>query len=235
MARAAAARRCALHRAHRRGREGVLHRHRPHGADGRRGRRDHRPERRRQRLDAVHVQRPGRQPRPEVVRPLEAGDRGGQRDGVRRCVLHARRGRVHRRRRARDLLRPARHVRHDRRVRADPHGGHHAVHRDHAALAARQLRAHVGAACVSDRHGQRGGARRRARWPAPASSRRSSRRSRSSRSKARCARSGRRARCRNAKPCGSGYAYVAMGTNQDSIAEGQKLFASGKRVEWKLR
>jgi len=32
-----------------------------------------------------------------------------------------------------------------------------------------------------------------------------------------------------------GYAYVAMGTNQDSIAEGQKLFASGKRVEWKLR
>ena len=32
-----------------------------------------------------------------------------------------------------------------------------------------------------------------------------------------------------------GYAYVAMGTNPDSIAEGQKLFSSGKRVEWKLR
>ncbi len=32
-----------------------------------------------------------------------------------------------------------------------------------------------------------------------------------------------------------GYAYVAMGTNQESIAEGQQLFASGKRVEWKLR
>jgi enoyl-CoA hydratase/carnithine racemase len=32
-----------------------------------------------------------------------------------------------------------------------------------------------------------------------------------------------------------GYAYVAMGTNQESIAEGQKLFASGKRVEWRLR
>jgi enoyl-CoA hydratase/carnithine racemase len=31
------------------------------------------------------------------------------------------------------------------------------------------------------------------------------------------------------------YAYVAMGTNQDSIDEGQKLFESGKRVEWKLR
>jgi enoyl-CoA hydratase/carnithine racemase len=32
-----------------------------------------------------------------------------------------------------------------------------------------------------------------------------------------------------------GYAYVAMGTSQESIAEGQKMFASGKRVEWKLR
>jgi enoyl-CoA hydratase/carnithine racemase len=32
-----------------------------------------------------------------------------------------------------------------------------------------------------------------------------------------------------------GYAYVAMGTNQDSIAEGQQMFASGRRVEWKLR
>ena len=32
-----------------------------------------------------------------------------------------------------------------------------------------------------------------------------------------------------------GYAYVAMGTNQESIAEGQQLFSSGRRVEWKLR
>jgi enoyl-CoA hydratase/carnithine racemase len=32
-----------------------------------------------------------------------------------------------------------------------------------------------------------------------------------------------------------GYAYVAMGTSQDSIAEGQQMFSSGKRVEWKLR
>jgi enoyl-CoA hydratase/carnithine racemase len=32
-----------------------------------------------------------------------------------------------------------------------------------------------------------------------------------------------------------GYAYVAMGTSQESIAEGQKMFASGKRVEWKKR
>src|SRR3954451_8136537 len=32
-----------------------------------------------------------------------------------------------------------------------------------------------------------------------------------------------------------GYAYVAMGTSPESIAEGQKMFSSGKRVEWKLR
>jgi enoyl-CoA hydratase/carnithine racemase len=32
-----------------------------------------------------------------------------------------------------------------------------------------------------------------------------------------------------------GYAYVAMGTNQDSIAEGQKLFESGARIDWELR
>ena len=32
-----------------------------------------------------------------------------------------------------------------------------------------------------------------------------------------------------------GYAYVAMGTSQDSIAEGQELFASGTRVKWTLR
>jgi enoyl-CoA hydratase/carnithine racemase len=31
------------------------------------------------------------------------------------------------------------------------------------------------------------------------------------------------------------YAFVGLGTNQDSIAEGQKLFESGRRVEWKLR
>jgi hypothetical protein len=32
-----------------------------------------------------------------------------------------------------------------------------------------------------------------------------------------------------------GYAYVSMGTNQDSIAEGQKLFESGTRIEWRAR
>jgi enoyl-CoA hydratase/carnithine racemase len=32
-----------------------------------------------------------------------------------------------------------------------------------------------------------------------------------------------------------GYAYVAMGTSQESIAEGQKVFESGQRIEWRLR
>jgi len=32
-----------------------------------------------------------------------------------------------------------------------------------------------------------------------------------------------------------GYAYVAMGTSPESIAEGQKFFESGKRIEWRLR
>ena len=32
-----------------------------------------------------------------------------------------------------------------------------------------------------------------------------------------------------------GYAYVAMGTSQESIAEGQKVFESGTRIEWRLR
>lgn len=32
-----------------------------------------------------------------------------------------------------------------------------------------------------------------------------------------------------------GYAYVAMGTSHDSIAEGQRRFARGERVDWRLR
>lgn len=34
---------------------------------------------------------------------------------------------------------------------------------------------------------------------------------------------------------GLGYAYVGMGTNAESIRQGQEAFASGKRIEWKLR
>jgi enoyl-CoA hydratase/carnithine racemase len=32
-----------------------------------------------------------------------------------------------------------------------------------------------------------------------------------------------------------GYAFVAMGTSQESIAEGQRVFESGKRIDWRLR
>jgi enoyl-CoA hydratase/carnithine racemase len=32
-----------------------------------------------------------------------------------------------------------------------------------------------------------------------------------------------------------GYAFVGLGTNQDSIAQGQAVFASGRRPEWRLR
>lgn len=32
-----------------------------------------------------------------------------------------------------------------------------------------------------------------------------------------------------------GYAYIAMGTNQESLRQGQEAFASGRRIEWRLR
>lgn len=32
-----------------------------------------------------------------------------------------------------------------------------------------------------------------------------------------------------------GYAYVAMGTNDESLAEGQRFFESGRRIDWRLR
>ncbi|SRR6266508_2055133 len=32
-----------------------------------------------------------------------------------------------------------------------------------------------------------------------------------------------------------GYAFVGLGTSSDSIREGQEMFASGKRIEWRLR
>src|SRR3954471_3700728 len=31
------------------------------------------------------------------------------------------------------------------------------------------------------------------------------------------------------------YGYIAMGTNQESIAQGQEFFATGKRIEWRKR
>jgi enoyl-CoA hydratase/carnithine racemase len=32
-----------------------------------------------------------------------------------------------------------------------------------------------------------------------------------------------------------GFAYIGLGTNQESIRQGQEAFASGKRIEWRLR
>ena len=61
---------------------------------------------------------------------------------------------------ARDVLRPARHLRHDRGLRADAHGRDHAVRRDHAADAARQPRAPVGRPGPRDRPRVRGRAGR---------------------------------------------------------------------------
>ena len=34
---------------------------------------------------------------------------------------------------------------------------------------------------------------------------------------------------------GLGYAFIGLGTNRDSIMEGQKIFSSGKRIQWRLR
>jgi enoyl-CoA hydratase/carnithine racemase len=33
----------------------------------------------------------------------------------------------------------------------------------------------------------------------------------------------------------TGYAYIGLGTNAESIRQGQEFFASGKRIQWKLR
>jgi hypothetical protein len=32
-----------------------------------------------------------------------------------------------------------------------------------------------------------------------------------------------------------GYAYVGLGTNTESLAEGQRTFESGQRIDWRLR
>ncbi len=32
-----------------------------------------------------------------------------------------------------------------------------------------------------------------------------------------------------------GYGFIGLGTNEESLAEGQRAFASGKRIEWRLR
>jgi hypothetical protein len=34
---------------------------------------------------------------------------------------------------------------------------------------------------------------------------------------------------------GLGYAFVGLGTSTDSVAEGQRQFTSGERIEWRAR
>ena len=162
-------RRRALRRPVRRGR-GVLHRHRS-GRGGVRGeQRGHGGGRLPRLSDALDVRRPRKRRRAQDMRPVEAGDRRGARHGVRRCVLPARRGRVHHRRRRCRVLRPPRHLRDDRGVRADPDAVQDAVPRDHAPVAARCPRAPVGRAGPGGRARERGRARdelrERAGWAA---------------------------------------------------------------------
>ena len=90
---------------------------------------------------------------------------------------------------------------------------------------------------LPDRHGQRGRARRPARDPRPRDRGDHRVAAPRSRSRARSARSGRRARCREREAVRLGYAYVAMGTSQDSIAEGQETLRVGqaRRMEAALR
>ena len=176
--------------------------------------------RRRLAVHAVPLRRPGREHRPEEQRPLEAGHRGGQRHGLRRRVLHARRGRHHHRRRARDVLRPARDLRHGRVVRVDAHAVEDAARRSPAHAAARLARAAVGAArayeiglvsevvpaaelreragwvarVIADRPPLAIQATLRATWAAHELSR--------------------------SQALALGYAYIGLGTSQESIARG---------------
>ena len=114
--------------------------------------------------------------------------------------------------------------------------GHHAVRRDHAAVAAWATTS----ACRRERAYQIGMVSEVV--PGDRAARRARTRSRAIiASQPKLAIEGTVRAIWGAREFGSreavrlGYAYVAMGTNQDSIAEGQKLFASGKRMEWKLR
>ena len=187
------------------------------------------------RVDAVHVQRPRREHQPEAERHVEAGHRRGERHGLRRRALHARRVRHHHRRRARDVLRPPRHLRDGGRVRVGPPAAEAPARRDAAARAPRQPRAACPPARAHDvglvsevvparpADGTRhvGGARR-------------SRRRRCSRSRARSAPSGWPTRpdggwrCRRCRPRST---WAPPTTTSPA---GQEAFRQ-ERIEWRLR
>ena len=235
MARAAAARRGALHRAHRRGREGVLHRHRPHGADGRRARRH---DRRRHRglggATPFMFNDPGDNIGPkscDLWKPVIAAVNGMACGGAFYML-----GEV-------EFIVAAEHA-----TFFDPHvtyGMTAAFEPIHMAgitpfpeimrlsllgnyermSAQRAYQIGMVSEVVP---GAELGARARELAAIIASQPRLA-----IEGTVRAIWSTRSMPQREAVRLG--YAYVAMGTNQDSIAEGQKLFASGKRVEWKLR
>ena len=129
-------------------------------------------------FDPLTYHDPGGAARASKQRVLEAGGRGDQRDGVRRRVLPARRGRHPRGGRPRHVLRSARHLRDAGGVRAGADAAPHAVRRGHADDAPGQPRADQRRARPRDRPRHRGGAAGRAGRPPPSASRPPSRHSR---------------------------------------------------------
>ena len=225
-------RRGPLRRPHRRG-PLVLHRHRPgrgrlrgeHRLDGGRGL---------PRLpDPVDVRRPGSGRRAQEPGPLEAGDRRRAGHGLRRRLLHARPDRVHHRQRRRHLLRPPRHLRDDRGLRAHRDALQDAVAGGHAHVAARRPRADVRRAGPGDRPGQRGRAPRRAAASGPPGPPGSSPTRRRWSSRGRCGRCGPPTRCPAPRASAMANLFTRIGSDAAAFKAGQDRFASGQRVEWR--
>ena len=186
-------------------------------------------------FDAFTYEDPGKLIAPEEPGPLEAGDRRGQRHGLRRGLLPAGRGRRDPRRRARHLLRPARHLRHGGRLRAHPAASPHALRRRAAHGPDRRARAGQRGDRPRDGAGERGHHRTRT-----------------------CPRSAQRLAATIAAaptlavqatlrtlwaakdlPIGQatelGNVFLQLGTSIDALNEGQEAFQSGGRIEPRVR
>ena len=228
---AAHQRRRPLHRPDRRGRQGVLHRSGPGGyrlvrrpAAGQAPRVQH----------TVGLRRSGPERLPQDEPAVEAGDRRRQRDGLRRRLLHPRRGRLHHRRRPRHLLRPPRHLRHARRLRAHFLAPQDALPGNHAPVVTRGPRADVGRTGAPGgarlRGGAGGGARRAGRWAAAAIA---DQPALAIQGTLRALWMGLEVSRRQALD--HAFLFTNVGTDPASLAEGQERFTSGKRIEWRLR
>ena len=133
------------------------------------------------------------------------------------------------------VLRPARHLRDDGGVRADPDAVEDAVPRDHAAVAARCPRADVGRAGPRDRPGERGRARpsellERAAWAArviadspPLVIQGTMRAIWTALEVART------------QAIGLANLFTRIGSDAGAFKAGQDRFSSGQRVEWRKR